>query len=187
MNSKIESFHSRLNFTICMLYTQVTHQLTIHPKSYKAQTSAHGNPQIPHFITRPAIPDWSKSMQDNSHHPHPSITSSPPPLCLHPSTLSSHLAVSPCSPSIFLPSFRPFNSPTRYPHSIPVLHQPLANYSSAALFPPSIHPLFSPHLTRLFSSLPCIIPLISRGACNTAVVYNMSVVITDSLAMQHQQ
>lgn len=71
--------------------------------------------------------------------------------------------------------------------TLPVLHQPLANYSSAALFPPSIHPLFSPHLTRLFSSLPCIIPLISRGACNTAVVYNMSVVITDSLAMQHQQ
>lgn len=37
-----------------------------HTQSYKAQPSARGHPQIPHFITRPAIPDWSKSMLDNS-------------------------------------------------------------------------------------------------------------------------
>lgn len=37
-----------------------------HREGYKAQSSARGHPQIPHFITRPAIPDWSKSMLDNS-------------------------------------------------------------------------------------------------------------------------
>lgn len=163
----------------------MTHQPTIHPKSYKAQTSAHGNPQIPHFITRPAIPDWSKSMQDNSQRPHPSSPPLPPHyasiLPPFPPTLPPFIHSSCCFYTFFYP-FLHFSPP-----SIPVLHRALTNYSSAVLSPPSIHPLFSPHLTCLFSSQPCIIPLISCGACNTAVVYNMSVVITDSLAMRHQQ
>lgn len=69
-------------------FRENTHTHTVH---YKALPGARGHPQIPHFITRPAIPDWSKSMQDNSStlipsslHPclPPSIPSpSPPPVC----------------------------------------------------------------------------------------------------------
>lgn len=168
--------------------TQVTPHPTIRPESYKAQPSARGHPQIPHFITRPSIPDWSKSMQDNSQRPRPSIT---PPLPPPPHNPSMH---PPPNPPIYHPPRTPLAVPTstRSPpffllcpaFSIPSIRPHIL---TSRLRPPltNSRPLFPLHLTCLFSSLLCIITLIRRGACNAAVVYNMSVVITDSLAALH--
>lgn len=87
-------------------HTQVTPHPTIRPESYKAQPSARGHPQIPHFITRPSIPDWSKSMQDNSQRPRPSIT---PPLPPPPHNPSMH---PPPNPPIYHPPRTPLAVPT---------------------------------------------------------------------------
>lgn len=130
-------------------------------------------------------------MQDNSQLPHPSITlshisPSSIPLSLDPSTpsyhcSSIHLAVSTSIhfplflPSLFFFLLPPFNSISP--------HHPLANNHSTYLCFPSTHPFFPLYLTCRFSSPLWIIPLIRCGSCNTAVVYNMSVVITDSLAV----
>lgn len=135
-------------------------------------------------------------MQDNSQRPHPSITPSLPPPSHYPSIhpppsppIYHHPPIrltSTHSPLFFFlcPAFPFPPSDLVFSHYTSVLRprHPLAN---SHFFLPSIHPLFPLHLTCLFSSLLCIITLIRRGACNTAVVYNVSVVITDSLAMLH--
>lgn len=128
-------------------------------------------------------------MQDNSQRPHPSITPSSIPPSLYPSTpppvlTTIHLAVSTSTPSpLFLPSFLFFVQPFTLPPSNPISSpHPSVLQPQHPLFSPSIHPFF---LTCLFSSLLWIILPIRRCACNTAVVYNMSVVITDSLAVLH--
>ena len=129
-------------------------------------------------------------MQDNSQAPSPlhhSISPSSIPLSLHPSTpfpsrrlccfyirsFSFFSSSFPClfSLSILISSLHPTAPPNPSIHSF--------------VHPPYFFFFFSLHPTCLLSSLPWIIPLIRRGACNTAVAYNMSVVITDSLAVLH--
>lgn len=92
------------SFIAAHIQTHTGDHPIIHPPSSQDQPSARGHPQIPHFITRPAIPDWSKSMQDNSRRPRPSVTPFllPPPR--HPSIHSPPLPIYRHS-SCHLPSF----------------------------------------------------------------------------------
>lgn len=130
-------------------------------------------------------------MQDNSQRPHPFITPSLPPPPIHLPLLTTvhpfiFTFLHPLIPLYFFHLSFPLSSlsPPFSNQPQPQITRPFSNATILSLT--AAPPLFSPPpVSSVCFHLLWIIPLIRLGACNTSVVYNMSVVITDSLAVLH--